>query len=235
MSKKQESLGSNVYPVWEQDIYAQGKALNRYPFNEVVSFVYRNYPRSKPRNEVRILEIGCGAGNNLWFAAREGFNVTGLDGSQSAIDFARQRFANDGLTGEFHVGDFSQLPFPDDRFDIVIDRAALTCSGFSFAQKTVAEVRRVLLPGGQFFFNPYSDRHSSYTAGQPGPDGLTINIDGGTLTGIGPIYFYSKRDLNAIFAHGWTILSIRHIETLEMLEPACPIHAEWIVIAQKND
>lgn len=233
MSKQPDSGRSNVYPVWEQDIYAQGKALNRYPFNEVVSFVYRNYPRSKPRGEVRILEIGCGAGNNLWFAAREGFNVTGLDGSASAIEFARKRFADEGLSGEFHVGDFSQLPFQNDRYDIVIDRAALTCSGFSYAQKTVAEVRRVLLPGGLFFFNPYSDRHSSYTSGKPGPDGLTVDITGGTLTDIGPIYFYSKRDLNALFSQGWQITSLRHFEVTEMLEPLCPIHSEWIVIARK--
>jgi SAM-dependent methyltransferase len=220
-------------PVWEA-IYSAGQQLNRYPFDAVVSFIYKNYPRHKPRAETRILEIGSGAGNNLWFAAREGFSTTGIDGSASAVAFAQQRFAQEQLPGEFRVGDFTRLPFPDAQFDFVIDRAALTCSGRQATRQTVAEVRRGLLPGGKFFFNPYSDRHSSYTSGTPGPDGVTSEITGGTLVGIGSIFFYGKRDLMELFAAGWQLRSIRHIETREELEPLVSVHAEWIVVAEKS-
>ena len=230
-----ESVPTEYDPIWETDIYSQGQALNRYPFDLVVSFVYRHYPRNKACGNVKILEIGCGAGNNLWFAAREGFSVTGIDGSASAIEFACKRFAADGLKGDFHVGDFINLPFQDNSFDIVIDRAALTCSGATAARSTIQEVRRVLLPEGKFYFNPYSDRHASFSAGKPGPDGLRVDINGGTLVGIGPLYFYSKREMFDIFNEntGWKMLSIRHIEWSEELQPKVDIHAEWIVIAQK--
>ncbi len=219
--------------LWEETIYSKGQALNRYPFDQVVSFIYRNYARTKPRAETRILEIGCGAGNNLWFAAREGFSVTGIDGSSSAIEYARQRFASDGLQGEFQVGDFIHLPFPDQTFDFVIDRAALTCSGRAAAMETVRQVRRVLVPEGKFFFNPYSDRHSSFASGVPGEDGVTTDISAGTLVGIGPIFFYGKRDLLDLFAEGWKLLSIRHVEFMEELQPPYLSHAEWIVIAAR--
>jgi SAM-dependent methyltransferase len=231
MSDQNQAV-SSVDPVWES-IYSEGKALNRYPFDQVVSFIYRNFSRSKPRSETKILEIGCGAGNNLWFAAREGFSVTGVDGSPSAIEFARKRFADEGLKGDLRVADFINLPFEDNAFDFVIDREALTCSPFSDARKTVAEVQRVLLPGGKFFFNPYSDRHSSFASGKPGPGGVTVDISGGTLTNIGPIFFYGKRDLHALFEPGWKIVSMRHIEYMEELEPHFNCHAEWIVIAEK--
>ena len=219
--------------LWEETIYSKGQALNRYPFDQVVSFIYRNYARAKPRPETRILEIGCGAGNNLWFAAREGFSVAGIDGSASAIAYSRQRFADDGLQGEFHIGDFIRLPFPDQTFDFVIDRAALTCSGKTAATETVREVRRVLVPEGKFFFNPYSDRHSSFVSGHPGEDGVTVDISAGTLVGIGPIFFYGKRDLMDLFSDGWKLLSIRHVEFMEELQPAFLSHAEWIVIAAR--
>jgi ubiquinone/menaquinone biosynthesis C-methylase UbiE len=223
---------SEVHAIWE-DIYAEGKALNRYPFDQVVSFIYRNYSRNKPRSATKILEIGCGAGNNLWFAAREGFNVAGIDGSQHAIEFARKRFADEGLQGDLRIGDFGSLPFESDSYDFVIDRCALTCSSFASARKTIEEVRRVLAPGGSFFFNPYSDRHSSFASGNVRPDGVSVNISAGTLVGIGPICFYGKRDVQSMFEQGWQMVSLRHIEIMEELQPEFLSHAEWIAIAKK--
>ncbi len=218
--------------VWES-IYSDGKALNRYPFDSVVQFVYRNYSRLKPRTETKILEIGCGAGNNLWFAAREGFRVTGVDGSPSAIAYARKRFADEGLDGDLRVADFIQLPFEEVTFDFVIDRAALTCSCFTDARRTIAEIWRVLIPGGKFFFTPYSDRHSSFVSGRPGKDGLTVDISAGTLKGIGPITFYSKREVLGMFLQGWKVVELRHIELTEELESEVLVHAEWLAVAQK--
>lgn len=140
---------SNTFdPVWEE-IYNQGYSLNRYSWDNVVSFVYRYYPRHKPRNEIRILEVGCGSGSNLWFAAREGFQVAGIDGSTSAITYARNRFDEESLNGDFRLGDFTQLPFDSEYFDLVIDRCAITCCDISATKKAVEEVRRVLHPEGK--------------------------------------------------------------------------------------
>jgi 2-polyprenyl-3-methyl-5-hydroxy-6-metoxy-1,4-benzoquinol methylase len=77
-------------PIWEEK-YSAGHA-QRYPWDPVVTFIFRNAPRDRPRSEVRILEVGCGTASNLWFAAREGFNVAGVDGGESAIAYAKQRF-----------------------------------------------------------------------------------------------------------------------------------------------
>src|SRR6478752_606793 len=113
--------------IWEKEIYGKGNHFNKYPFDNVVSFIYGNYPKDKKRETIKILEVGCGAGNNLWFASREGFNVTGIDGSTSAIDFAKERFLQEGLQGNFMVGDFTKLTFEDCEFDLLIDRGSITC------------------------------------------------------------------------------------------------------------
>jgi len=231
MSNKKQPT-SPVSHTWE-GIYSEGRALNRYPFDSVVQFIYRNYSRAKPRVETNILEIGCGAGNNLWFAAREGFTVFGIDGSPSAIKYAQKRLADEGLKGDLRVADFIKLPYEDDTFDFVIDRAALTCSTTSDAAKTIAEVHRVLLPGGKFFFNPYSDHHSSHVSGKPGANGLTVDISGGTLTGIGPVRFYGKREILGMFGEGWKVTSLRHVEFMEEQAPPYDCHAEWILTAEK--
>lgn len=218
-------------PIWEEK-YSQGHA-ERYPWDIVVSFLFRNYPRHKERHEIKILEIGCGTGSNLWFAAREGFQVSGIDGSVSAIEYAKKRFEKEELTGDLRVGDFTQLPFESNSFDLVIDRGAITCCGLSGGQKAVAEVWRVLVVGGKFLCNPYSDRHSSYVSGKHGADGLTVEISDGTLTGVGQICFYGRRDVETLFAEGWNILSLQHLEWTEQSQPKYTVHAEWRVIAKK--
>tara|TARA_Y100000589_G_scaffold300319_1_gene310359 strand:+ start:1494 stop:2192 length:699 start_codon:yes stop_codon:yes gene_type:complete len=217
--------------VWEEK-YSKGH-LQLYPWDMVVSFVFRNYPRDIERREVCILEVGCGAASNLWFAAREGFTVAGVDGSHSAIETAKQRFAADGLEGDLRVADFTTLPFEDESFHLVIDRGAITCSGLTGGIKAVSEVRRVLKPGGKFLFNPYSDRHASCAAGEPGPDGVSINISGGTLTGVGQICFYNQDQVRAALAGGWQISSLQHTESMELQKGRPLPHCEWRIVAQK--
>lgn len=221
-------------PIWQEKIYSQGQALNRYPYDIVVSFVYRHAPRGKPRRDVRILEVGCGSGNNLWFAAREGFSVSGLDGSSSAIEFARNRFREEGLAGDFVVGDFTSLPYADDCYDLVIDRGALTCCGLIDAQKAVREIRRVLKPAGRFFANPYSDHHSSRSSGSTGEDGLTQSITEGSLVGVGGICFYGRGDVDRLLGSGWKVISREHLVIMNEASASMLAHAEWRIVAEKT-
>ena len=217
-------------PTWDS-IYQGGHTV-RYPWDAVVSFVFRNAPRDRPRECVRILEVGCGSASNLWFAAREGFSVAGIDGSPDAIMQAQRRFAAEGLRGDLRVGDFTCLDgFADASFDLVIDRGSLVCTGRSAAARAVEEVNRVLKTGGRFFFNPYSDRHTSASAGCAGADGLRIDIDRGTLVGVGQLCFYDRGGIEVLLADGWRISSLQHLELVELFDDS--VHAEWRVNAQK--
>jgi cyclopropane fatty-acyl-phospholipid synthase-like methyltransferase len=125
---------TTIDPVWEEK-YSAGHA-ERYPWDCIVTFVYRYYPRDKQKQDVRILEVGCGAGSNLWFAAREGFDVTGIEGSASAIQYAQERFKLENLKGDLRVGDFTALPFTDNTFDLVIDRGSTYLCGPKCWQKS---------------------------------------------------------------------------------------------------
>jgi SAM-dependent methyltransferase len=218
-------------PVWD-DIYGSGRQANRYPWDAVVSFVYRHRPREIAPSDIAILEIGCGTAPNLWFAAREGFRVAGIDGSVAAIAAAQARFAKEGLAGDLQVGNFSQLPFADSAFDLAIDRAALSCVGDNVARLAVGELHRTLRPGGVVFCNTYGDRHSSRASGRPGPEGVTIDIAAGTLVGVGQIRFYSRNEMIALFAEPrWSVLALEHVATTNVAEQT--EHAEWRLIARR--
>jgi SAM-dependent methyltransferase len=102
----------------------------------------------------RVLEVGCGAGVDLARFAKGGAIVVGVDLAPSAIDLARANFEQQELSGEFHVADGEQLPFPDDSFDFVFAHGVVQYT--SHPQRLVDECRRVLKPGGEAVFQVYN-------------------------------------------------------------------------------
>lgn len=217
---------------WNQDVYAEGRMFNTYPFEGVLTFLFRNAPKDVPRSQVKILEIGSGVGNNLWCAAREGFSVTGIDASPIAIDAARARFDREGLDGNFIVGPFYPLPFDDHSFDMVIDRSSINCVSFSEGRLAVRELNRVLKPGGRFFFNPYSSDHASAATGVRLEDGRIDAIQKG-LVGVGPISFYRYDDIADVLGDGWQMLACLHAKVDDIVAGVPAASAEWRVTVKK--
>jgi SAM-dependent methyltransferase len=101
-----------------------------------------------------VLEVGCGAGVDLARFAKGGAHVTGVDLAASAIALARANFEQQGLTGDFHVADGEQLPFPDASFDLVYAHGVVQYT--ANPQRMVDECRRVLKPGGTAIFQVYN-------------------------------------------------------------------------------
>lgn len=220
--------------IWNE-IYGRGH-INRYPWDSVVSFVFRHHPRHKPRTQTHILELGCGAGNNLLFCAKEGFQVTGVDASPPALEFAEKRFREEGVQGRFVHENFTSLTLEEQSVDLVIDRASLTCTPFPVIERAVAEVYRVLKPGGRFLFVPYADTHSSASSGVFDPANRTVGeISAGTLVGVGQISFLSLNDIRGLFPVGpWRFVQIERAEHTDLLLPQFPIHAEYRVVVEKT-
>lgn len=226
------SGNESAYAVWEA-LYASGHR-QRYPWDMVVSFVYRHAPRDRHRADIHILEVGCGAGANLWFAAREGFSVAGVDLSETAIAAAKARLAEEGLSGDLRVGDFRSLPFADDSFDLVIDRGALTCCGTSVLRAAFDEIARTIREDGLFLFTPYSDLDSSRISGKSGPDDVVEGIETGPLVGRGPIRFASRQEIERLASTDWRIEALDHTEVANVLDTGHLVHAEWRAILRRT-
>ncbi len=105
----------------------------------------------------RLLEIGCGLGTDLAEFARNGALVTGIDLSPQSLELARRRFELEGLPGKFLVADAEQLPFPDASFDAVYSFGVLHHT--PNIERAIAEIHRVLIPGGELIVMLYH-RHS---------------------------------------------------------------------------
>jgi len=129
------------------------KEWGRYPPEELVRFMGRNYATIKKtnRDEISVLEIGCGAGANLIFLAGEGFKVTGLDGSGEALKRSTSRLKELGLSARLDQGDAMALPYDDESFDCVLDIECIYANTIGDSRRILREVHRVLRSGGSFF------------------------------------------------------------------------------------
>ncbi len=93
----------------------------------------------------RVLEVAVGTGRNLPHYGPD-VTVTGVDLSTAMLAVARQRAADLGLAAELREGDAERLPFADASFDTVV--CALSLCSIPRPAAAIAEMRRVLVPGG---------------------------------------------------------------------------------------
>lgn len=108
----------------------------------------------------RVLDVGCGNGYVLSRFARQGADAYGIDLTQRAIELSKARFTLAGLPGTFAVGSVELLPWPDDTFDCVTSMGVLHHTPDTSA--AVAEVRRVLKPGGRLIVMFYHRNSAVY-------------------------------------------------------------------------
>jgi SAM-dependent methyltransferase len=71
----------------------------------------------------KIIEIGCGTGNDINFLCSKGFDVLGMDISETAIDISEKNNQHHKNV-KFIVGDID-TDLPDEKFDIIYDRGCL--------------------------------------------------------------------------------------------------------------
>lgn len=96
----------------------------------------------------KALDVGCGAGAQSRHLFNEGFDVTGIDGSASAIDRCLD-IAQDGL--RFNCGDVTEMSFDDATFDLAVDVCCTQHILRPLHWLALGQILRVLKPGGKFF------------------------------------------------------------------------------------
>lgn len=98
----------------------------------------------------RVLEIGCGTGSLLLQLAawQPGLELVGLDPDPKALARARRKCEQRGVAVRLDTGFADALPYPDRHFDRVFSSFMFHHLDASARPATLAEVRRVLRPGG---------------------------------------------------------------------------------------
>jgi SAM-dependent methyltransferase len=97
-------------------------------FGQIDIYLFDQLMRGRLPAGTRICDAGCGAGRNLVYFLRAGYDVRAVDADRSAIDAVRSLAASlapDLPEGNFRVEPVEQISFPDRCVDFVISSAVL--------------------------------------------------------------------------------------------------------------
>lgn len=104
----------------------------------------------------KVLDAGCGLGDNVIYLASRGYSVTGFDSSPTAIEQARTRASEAGVQARFDVADVTELTGYDRQFDTVIDSALYHCLDHGGRQAYAAALHRATTPSARWFLYCFS-------------------------------------------------------------------------------
>ena len=145
-------LAITTYPVGTPEFFRQ---LDEYRY-EKLNYLTRlvKFPAYEGKS---VLEVGCGAGIDLVRFAGGGAKVTGIDLSKTAIDLASKNIDQSRQNADLRVMNGECMQFRDNTFDVVYAHGVLQYTADT--GKMIAEIHRVLRPGGEailMVYNKYS-------------------------------------------------------------------------------
>ena len=139
---------------------------------------------AEPGPGERVLDVGCGTGTLAVAAARRvrpGGEVQGIDASPEMVELARRKAGRQG-EASFQSAPIEGLPFPDDRFDLVLSTFMLHHLPIEVKEQGFAEIRRVLKPGGRLLAVDLADSRRTFVGrltkliGHPMNDGYVDSL-----------------------------------------------------------
>jgi SAM-dependent methyltransferase len=174
-----------------------------------------------------ILDLGCGAGRHLQYLERMRYRVVGMDNAWNGLQVSKDRLQLERLTWDILLADMtSGFPFPDGNFDGIVSIHVIFHNPRKTVMSTLAEMHRVLKPGGIVLVTFNSTYGSRCGHGQKIEENTWL-LDEGVDYGI-PHHFSDLADVADLMT-GFKVLKIR----LEERANNGLVSAHWVVTARK--
>lgn len=215
-------------PIWDKIFRSQ--EWGKYPPEHVIRFVAQRWYKVADRSGVRLLDLGSGPGACTWYMAREGFKVSAIDGSAVGVQRLQDRLKAEHLAADARAGDFVLLPWPDSTFDGVVDNVSLCANPYRACMAAVAEVHRVLKPGGWFLSASFTPRTWGYGKGTEVEPNTYTDITEGPLKERGRALFMDRAQVDALFRRFADVSIETSAYTMERMQRLIEL---WIVTARK--
>lgn len=168
--------------------------------------------RWKAQGRQSVLDLGCGLGRHSILFAQKGFDVTATDLSPDGVKHLKNWAEREKLCVRAETADMMALPYGNASFDCIFSYHVISHCDTEGIRKVIAEMDRVLKPGGELYCTLCSkDSWSFRDAGYPKIDENTVVKTGeGPEKGV-PHFFVDLDDLLRLFS-SFEIIRIRHVD-----------------------
>jgi len=146
----------------------------------------------------RVLDLGAGVGRHALYLARRGLAVTALDAAPEGLSAIDRESGVETVLARMHA-----LPFEDAAFDHVLSWNVIYHGDEDIVLRTIAEIRRVLKPGGTYLGTMLSARRLPHERAKAEGREISRNtwvFDSPGTDKIHPHYYCSAAELLALFS-----------------------------------
>jgi len=220
--------------IWEER-YKSKRNIPNWPFDLIVSLVFRFFGKTDDRKNIKVLDYGCGGGNNFWFLIKEGFDGYACDISKEALNITKNKLASEGLlVTEDRYSQIlnTNLPYPDNYFSCIIDRESLCQSNWEDIKKIVNEFNRILKPGGYYIGINFTCLHPDTKYGRYIGSGDWTDFESGLFKSQGQRHLFNTGDIYESFRN-FEILEFAHLGIHSLMLTSNLGTSEFIVVAKK--
>ena len=170
----------------------------------------------------KVLDIGCGTGSYLKYLKGRGFDVDGIDSSETAVTMAREALSTDA---KITLADMYSLELPRDSYGLVISISAMTHGKKQQVESLVGTIYKTLVPGGKLFLTLIATWNREETLGK-----VEFIGDGEFIPQEGPekglIHnSFTEKEIQALF------LQFRQVDVQE--DPTSGVARKFVVMAEK--
>jgi len=203
----------------------------KYPSEHVVRFVFTQFPRNlKERNNLQILDLGCGAGRHTTFLAKEGFQTYATDISEEGLKVVGKRLKDEKLQAILKKASMQKQPFSDNFFYGVISFGVFYYNNLEGYQRAISELYRVLRKDGvAFIFTRTTDDYRYGKGDEIDKNTFVLDIEDTNEKGM-VMHFLDRAEINEIFNRFNEIIIEKTETTFSNSEKK---NSDWIIIVRK--
>lgn len=151
----------------------------------------------------KLIELGCGTGNYIIYFSKIGFDATGVDIAENAIEIARKSALKTGVTCQFVAADvLGALPEIKDKYDFAYDWELLHHIFPEDREKYVRSIHRLLNPDGRYLSVCFSEDDPQF-----GGTGKYRKTPLGTV-----LYFSNEKEIESLFKKHFVIEELKTTE-----------------------